>query len=76
MPTEKYDNLWTKLGLGGIRGNPLFRAVWRAVKVGIVSGVLFFLNNYANLLPSTMLPLIPIIATALEKASRTLVLEK
>jgi len=73
---ENFDNLWTKLHIGSLRGNPIFRAVWRAAKVGAVTGALFFLDKYAGIIPANMQVLIPLIATALEKASRTLYLEK
>ena len=38
----KYDNIWTKLHLGGVRGSKLFKRVWRALRVGGLTALLFF----------------------------------
>lgn len=65
----KYDNLWTKLGLGGVRGNKLFKGLWRGVRVFIVGGILALVNQSAFVLAGFGVPIeyIPIVAPIVEK---------
>ena len=67
----EYENLWTKLHLGKLRGNKLFKSIWRAARVGIVTSIMFFVKS---ILPEFELnPMyIPLIATAVEKVLREL----
>jgi len=68
---DKYDNLWTKLGKFNPRGNKVFKGIWRATRVGIVAGVMFFVKS---VLPEFEInPMyITLIATAVEKLLREL----
>ena len=75
----EYDNVWTKLNLGWLRGNPLFRAVLRAVKVGVVAVAEelvrhFVINGGIGI--NWNIVILASLVSGLEKASRTLVLEK
>jgi hypothetical protein len=38
MADKPVNNIWTKLGLGDLRGNKVFRCAWRALWVGAVAG--------------------------------------
>jgi len=63
----EYHNIWTKLHLGGVRGSKLFKGVWRALRVGGLTALLFFVQKVLpglDFLPSEF---IPIIAVAVEK---------
>ena len=42
---EKFDNLWTKYGLGEVRGNWFFKGLWRATRVGVVGALLYMGDN-------------------------------
>jgi len=73
MADKKYDNVWTKLKLGGLRGNPIFSGIWRALRVGGVTALLFFVKKVLpglDLVPDQYLP---IIATLVEKWVRKFV---
>lgn len=72
MTEAKFDNFWTKLGLSKLRGNKVFKGVWRAVRVGIVAGVFFFVKSVLpelEIVPDFYLPLI---AAGVEKIIREL----
>ena len=65
----KYDNLWTKLGLGNVRGNKLFKGLWRGARVFVVGGILGLINHSAFVLAGFGIPneYIAIIAPIVEK---------
>lgn len=68
----KYQNIWTKLHLGPVRGNKLFKGVWRAARVGIVTAVLFFVQKVLPGLDLIPVQFVPVIATGIEKLLREL----
>ena len=72
MPKDKYDNLWTMLGLGKVRGNKLFKGIWRAARVGGVTALLFFVTKVLPgfNLPPEYVPLVGVVAAAVEKWAR------
>jgi len=41
----KYENNWTKLGLGKLRGNAIFKGIWRTVRIGLTYGLLGIAQN-------------------------------
>ena len=49
-----YDNTWTKIGLGWLRGNKVFKSIWRGGRIAVVTmatgGVLALLENLAPVL--------------------------
>ena len=49
-----YDNGWTKIGLGGIRGNKVFKSIWRGVRIAVVTAatgaLLALMENLAPIL--------------------------
>ena len=74
MPKSKkeYDNLWTKLHLGGVRGNKVFKGLWRAARVGVVTAALFFVQKVLPGLDIVPVQYVPLIATGVEKLLREL----
>jgi len=67
---KEYDNVWTKLGLGSLRGNKVFKAVWRALRVGAIYACLELLRLLPglNVVPqSAVLALSPMIEKALRE---------
>jgi len=57
MTKEKeivYDNNWTKIGLGWLRGNKVFKSIWRGGRIAVVTaltgGALALLENLAPIL--------------------------
>lgn len=69
---EEYDNLWTKLHLGKLRGNKLFKACWRTGRVAIVGAGLAIINESAFVLAGFGVPIeyIPIASVFVEKMIR------
>lgn len=67
-----YDNIWTKLGLGGLRGSSLFKGIWRGVRVAAVIALTAFVNNYTEIAIGFGVPAeyLPIIAVVVEKLAR------
>ena len=67
---KEFNNIWTKLHLGKLRGNKIFKGVWRASRVGVVTGVFFFVKSVLpglEIIPDVYLPFI---GTAVEKLLR------
>ena len=48
----------------------LERALKRAFKIGLISGALFFLNNYVAFIPTQFHTFVPVLVTFLEKLER------
>ena len=69
---EEYNNLWTKLHLGKLRGNKLFKACWRTARVGLVGAGLAIINESAFLLGGFGVPIeyIPLASVFIEKGIR------
>lgn len=69
---EKYDNIWTKLGLGKLRGNKIFKGLWRTTRVAIVGAGLAVINQMAFILTGFGVPIeyIPLVSVFIEKMIR------
>ena len=48
MTKQKFNNIWTKLGLGWLRGNPVFKGLWRGLRVAAVTGFGCFLATFQS----------------------------
>lgn len=72
MNEEEYDNIWTKLGLGKIRGHWLFKGIWRTARVGVVGAGLAIINELGFLLAGFGVPIeyIPLLSVFFEKIIR------
>ena len=47
MAKETYNNIWTKLNLENVRGNKIFKGLWRGARVAIIGALLALANNMA-----------------------------
>ena len=56
MNEEEYNNLWTKLGLGKLRGHWFFKGIWRGLRVAVVAGLLGIADGTLGILTATGLP--------------------
>lgn len=48
----------------------LKRAIWRTTMIGVITAFLFFINNYAALIPASFSWAVPLISAFIEKLER------
>ena len=67
-----YDNMWTKLGLDGLRGSSMFKGIWRGARVAFVIALTAMVNNYTEIAIGFGVPAeyLPILAVIIEKLAR------
>ena len=51
-----YDNIWTKLGLGNLRGHPVFKGLWRGARVAVVAAALGIAGGSFEILSAMGIP--------------------
>ena len=51
-----YDNIWTKLGLGTVRDNKIFKGLWRGARIAVVGALLALANNSALVMVGLEIP--------------------
>jgi len=42
---EKFDNIWSRNNLEWLRGNRIFKGLWRAARIGVIGGLLMMADN-------------------------------
>jgi len=71
MTKQKFNNIWTKLGLGNLRGNDEFSSVWRGLRVAVAYFIVGGgLNWLVPNIPVQYQPLIIALSAGVEKWAR------